>query len=169
MIFRTSCCLTVVITCHFTSSIFISVISTITVHFQTIQLVYNLVTILWVLIMACLYFAIYKDIYIASMRQQKQLATLILSKELSQFTASTSTNKIQSRLTLVVAVKIMLVVTVCCFICIGFHVYNTFVFDDVLLSENRPDWVWWICEIGERAIELCICILLSYVATQPYR
>ena len=169
LLLETPCFLPFMFTSHLMFSIFMGLSSTVLAHAWVLHLIYNIMTITWVLVMLCLYLMIYKHVYISSVRQQPQLSGLTSSKDVLHFTASTSSTKEQPRMTLTLAVKVMLVVTVSCFIYIGFYFCKSFVYRGLLLPPEVTDWGWWMCECGERTSELCVCVLLCYVATQPYR
>ncbi|KAK2192661.1 hypothetical protein NP493_25g00015 [Ridgeia piscesae] len=157
--------LVLIIAMHFVISCTTDAVVGMFSNMKVLLLVCQVIFIMWSLVMSVGYMYIFQKLYSASVRRQKQLAHL---SQVSLTLDGSILKPPRSRMMLSVAIKVTLVTAVLGIVCAGLQVYAVVEVYGFLESQPQP-WPWWWLQLTMRIVELCMCVTMSYVATQPFR
>lgn len=157
--------LVIIIATHFVVSFATDAIVGMFSSMKMLMLVCQVIFIVWSVVMSVGYMYIFQKLYSASVRRQKQLMHL---SQVSLTLDGSMLKPPRSRMMLSVAIKVNLVTAVLGIVCAGLQVYAMVVVYGFLVSQPQP-WPWWWLQFTMRIVELCMCVTMSYIATQPFR
>lgn len=154
-----------VIGTHFTLSVVADVIIGLGFDARILLFVCQAVYIAWGLFLFTGFMIIFRRLYHAAISRQKLMNKYMLSRY-----SLSSKHQHSHKFTLGVGVKVAFVsalfgvVTVALLIYGMVDVYGVFKY-----HEDVDPWKWFAYNTVFRALELCMCITVSFVATQPFR
>ena len=156
-----------IITFHFVLSITTDVVIGLIADVRVMLVVCEIFFVLWGLFLFCAYIYIFRKLYMAAHRRHKDMLRLAISQ--SKLAGGEGLQRKKApRPVFNAAVKITLVTAILGLITTGLEIYAIIGILD--LDGGVPDpWPWWGLNLGARLAEVCMCVTMSYVATQPFR
>lgn len=158
--------LVVILASHFVFSIMTDITVGLVVRAEAMMFVSQLLTVLWGLFLFSGYIYIFKKLHMATVWRQKEMMRQILSKiKVHSITPITK----QPRLTLSLAIKVMLIAAMIGLMLMAWLIYGMASVYGIFSAKVPSPWSWWGYTFGLRVIELTLCIIICYVGTQPFR
>ena len=157
--------LVVIVAVQFVMSFVIDAVVGMFSSINVLMLVCQVVFVTWSLVLSVGYMYVFQKLFGAALRRQKQLVHL---SQVSLTVDGSMTKAPRKQLMLGVAVKVTLVTAVLGVVYAGLQVYAMVVVYGFLAFQPQP-WPWWVLQFALRIVELGMCIMMSYVATQPFR
>jgi hypothetical protein len=158
--------LLVVILAHIILSVTTDVIVGSIASARALMFVCQLVSVMWGILLFAGYFYIFKTLYVAALRRQKDLLKLSLGK--LRLPGIKPIHK-PPRLTLGLGVKVTLATAITGLLYSALQIYAMVGVYGVFSKSIPAPWPWWGFKFLLRILELVMCFLMSYVATQPFR
>ncbi|XP_064631857.1 uncharacterized protein LOC135490585 [Lineus longissimus] len=158
--------LAVVISAHLILSVTTDAVVGSIASARALMFVCQLVSVMWGILLFAGYFYIFKTLYSAALRRQKDLLKLSLGK--LRLPGIKPIHK-PPRLTLGLGVKVTLVTAITGLLYAALQMYAMIGVYGVFSKSIPAPWPWWCFKFSLRILELVMCFLMSYVATQPFR
>ena len=136
---------------------------------RPVQLLSDITFVIFSALLAAGYLFIFRKLYRAAQRRQKEMMKLLVRKISSQTGADSATIKVKRKLTLSVAVKVTLAIAILAIIAMIVQIYGMAGPLNVFRTDQPSSWAIWTYITLVRFIELGMCYTMSYVATQPLR
>ena len=154
---------------HFVLSLVTGVVAGFISGSKLMLLICRTLFVLWGLVLFCGYLYIFKNLHQSAVRRQRNAMQLLMTKSDSDINASTLNRKIQMKHPLSVATVVTLVTATLGLACVGLHVYAMVRAYGMFSTQTPKAWPWWSFMVALRIVELCMCAMMSFVATQPLR
>ena len=161
---QTSNSLTVVMTMHFLFSIGTDVIVGELLHVRLLVLLCQVIFVAWGVVLCCAYIYVFQKVYSTAVRRQQMLKRTLQTKG-----SDVKGRKRKPRLMLSCAIKVTLVTAMFGLISVALQLYAMIGVYGVYSTKAPEPWPWWTLHFSMGVVELCMCITMSYVATQPLK